>query len=89
MPPWPDFGTNDIDADSAPTLKAAVDLVTQLVQEREQEGAELLADCGISFARWKVIFAAIGADADPGLSADEEKALLDGGFLRKKLVVCS
>jgi hypothetical protein len=89
MKPWADFGPNDIETDKAPTLKDAVDLVAQLVQAREADGTALLVESGISFARWKVIYAAISTDEDPGLSAEEEKALLDGGFLRKKLVVCS
>jgi len=84
---WPDFAAKDLE--SAPTLKAGADLVSGREQEREKEGADLLAGCGVSFDRWKVVFAAICADSDPGLSADEERALLAGGFLRKKLVVGS
>jgi len=87
--PLPDFGLKDVDADAAPTLKDAVDLVSQLVETRETEGSDLLSASGVTFARWKVIFDAIQSDDDPGLSAEEEKALLESGFIRKKLVVCS
>ena len=45
------------------------------------------AGSGVSFDRWRVIFAAISTDTDPGLSTVEEGALLASGFLRKKLVV--
>jgi len=48
-----------------------------------------LAGSGVTFDRWKVIFAALDADTDTGISSDEEKALLDRGFLRKKLVIGS
>jgi hypothetical protein len=87
LPTWPDFGPNDIEA--APTLKAATAMVADLEQSRETEGATILAGSGASFDRWKIIYAALKDDADPGLSNDEERALLTGGFLRKKLVVGS
>lgn len=87
LPPWSDFGPKDLDA--APALKAAAALVTQREEELEKEGTELLADSGVTFDRWKVIFAALDADTDTGISSDEEKALLDRGFLRKKLVIGS
>ena len=85
LAPWPDFTSKDLD--SAPTLKAAADLVARLEQDRAKEGADLLAGSGVSFDRWRVIFAAISTDTDPGLSTVEEGALLASGFLRKKLVV--
>ena len=87
LPPWSDFGPKDLDA--ALTLKAAAALVTQREQEREKEGTELLAGSGVTFDRWKVIFAALNSDIDTGITSDEEKALLERGFLRKKLVVGS
>ena len=87
LAPWPDFAAKDLDA--APTLKAAADLVSGRQSEREKEGADLLAASGVSFDRWQVIFTAIGGDSDPGLSNEEERALLASGFLRKKLVVGS
>lgn len=85
--PWPDFTPKELDA--TPTLKAAAELVTRLEQDRAKEGAELLAGSRVSFDRWQVIYAAISADTDPDLSNEEERALLDSGFLRKKLVVGS
>ena len=85
LPPWPDFAAKELD--SAPTLKAAAELVARLESERAQEGTNLLAGSGVSFDRWQVIFAAISNDTDPGLSIEEERDLLAGGFLRKKLVV--
>ena len=87
LTPWPDFTPKDLD--SAPTLKAAAEFVARLEQEREKAGADLLAGSGVTFDRWKVIFAAISAETDPSLSTDEERVLLDRGFLRKKLVVGS
>jgi hypothetical protein len=87
LPPWSDFGSKDLD--SAPTLKAAAALVAQGEQEREKEGTDLLAGSGVTFDRWRVIFATLNADTDTGISSEEEKALLDCGFLRKKLVVAS
>lgn len=87
LPPWSDFGPNDLD--SASTIKAAAALVAQREQERQKEGTDLLAGSGITFDRWKVIFTALNADTDAGISSEEEKALLDRGFLRKKLVVGS
>ena len=87
LPPWPDFAAKDLD--SAPTLKAAADLVSGRQLEREKEGADLMVASGVSFDRWQVIFTAIGGDSAPDLSADEERALLASGFLRKKLVVGS
>jgi hypothetical protein len=84
---WPDFAAKDLDAE--PTLKAAADLVSRREAQREKEGADLLSATGVSFERWQVVFKAIGADTDPGLSTEEEQALLASGFLRKKLVVGS
>ena len=87
QPPLPDFGPKDIE--SAPTLKTAAELVTCREQECEQSGAELLAGSGVPFDRWKAILNALNTDADPSLSSEEEKALLEQRFLRKKLVVGS
>lgn len=87
LAPWPDFGANDLE--SAPTLKAASELVAGIEAQREEEGADLLSASGISFNRWKIILGAIGSDSDPGLSTEEEQALITSGFLRKKLVVGS
>jgi len=87
LEPWPDFGPNDLD--SAPTLKEASELVATREEERKQEGSEILAACGVSFDRWRVIVAALQKGTDPEISNDEEKALLDAGFLQKRLVVAS
>jgi len=87
QPPLPDFGPKDIE--SAPTLKAAAELVARREQECEKSGADLLAASGVPFDRWKAILNALNTDADPSLSSEEEKALLEQRFLRKKLVVGS
>ena len=87
QPPLPDFGPKDIE--SAPTLKAAAELVARREQECENSGAELLAGSGVPFDRWKAILNALNTDTDPSLSSEEEKALLEQRFLRKKLVVGS
>lgn len=85
LAPWPDFSLQDLD--SAKTLNDAAGLVSNLEADRLKEGADLLSASGVSFDRWKVIFAAITTDTEAALSTEEERALLDQGYLRKKLVV--
>ena len=87
LPTWPDFAGKDLD--KSPTLKAAAEFISDREQERHSEGEKLLSGSGVSFNRWQVIFKAITGDADPGLSGEEEKALLDRAFLQKKLVIGS
>jgi hypothetical protein len=87
QPAWPDFSPKDLDL--AKTLKEASDLVSKSESVRRKEGEELLGTAGVSFDRWQVIFKAISIDTTPGLSGDEEAALIAQGFLQKKLVIGS
>ncbi len=87
LPVLADFGSKEID--STPTLKAAAELVTSRELDGEKEGGELLAGSGVSFERWKSILTTLSAEQNPDLSSEEERELLNRGFLRKKLVVAS